>query len=107
MTHRLYVVVDGSLAPGLQIAQAIHAKDEFTRAYPDVEREWARTSNTISVLAIGNEAALDALADRCAVMDVRCARFTEVDLDNRLTAIAIEPGYTSERLVRGLKPALS
>lgn len=105
-TERLYVVVDGSLAPGLQIAQAIHAKDEFTRAHPAAERAWGERSNTIAVLAVVDGRALRALLARCVEWDVAHARFDEPDLGGATTAVALAPGPLSARLVRGLKPAL-
>lgn len=107
MTARLYVVVDGTLPPGLQIAQAIHAKDEFTREHPHAEQEWARTSNTISVLQVAGEQALRGVIDAASTLDVPHSFFEEPDLDGRVTAVALAPTMMSARIVRGLKPALS
>lgn len=103
----LFVVVDGTLAPGLQIAQAIHAKDEFTRAHPALEAAWAATSNTLAVLAAAGEAELHALVAHADIVDVPRSVFEEPDLDGRLTAVALAPGAAAARLVRGLPPALS
>ena len=47
---KLYVVVRADLSPGVQAAQALHAHRAFVAEYPEVERVWFETSNTISIL---------------------------------------------------------
>jgi len=104
--ERLYVVVDGTLAPGLQIAQAIHAARAFAAEHPEIEAAWFERSNTVAVLAVDGERSVIRVANEAAALDVPHSTFDEPDLLGRMTAIALAPGYLSERIVRGLKPAL-
>jgi hypothetical protein len=92
---RMYVVVRSDLPVGLQAAQALHALREFAANYPEIEKQWHETSNTIVILAVPDEAALAALAE-----DLRgtghlppwsFSEFREPDLGNSLTAICVEP----------------
>lgn len=103
---KLYVVVDRALAPGLQISQAMHAAHAFAAQHPACEAEWYATSNTLAVLSAPGDV-LVALEHQARALGVRAAPFFEVDLDEQLTAIALEPGELSARLCRGLLPALS
>lgn len=104
---KLFVVVDSTLAPGLQIAQAIHAARAFAAEHPDLEADWFDRSNTVAVLTLAGERALLKLANAAAALDVPCATFEEPDLLGRTTALALAPGPTSARLVRALPLALS
>ena len=104
---KLYVVVDGSLPPGLQAAQAIHAKDQFTREHREIEREWAEVSNTVALLAAPSERALLELTAQAARVGVRFAEFREPDLPGPpVTAVTFEPSDAARRLCRALPLAL-
>lgn len=101
---RLYVVVRGDLAPGLQVAQAMHAFRQFVEDHPDTERRWFADSNTLAVLTVPSEGALASLVMDAVDRDLRHSKFHEPDLGGALTAIALEPGAT--RIVRTLPLAL-
>lgn len=102
----MYIVVRSDLPPGLQIAQSIHAFREFCELYPQIESEWYTKSNYIVVLSANNIEHLTSLIDQCKDLDVKVAIFQEPDIDNQITAIAIEPGDTSKKIVRRLPLAL-
>lgn len=86
--HRVFVVVDGSLEPGRQIAQAAHAQRQLVADYPDVERRWFEGSNHIVVLACESEDALQKLALAVRLKGMHLSVWLEPDLGNRMTAIA-------------------
>lgn len=97
---RMYVVVRADLPAGLQAAQALHALREFAADYPEVEKRWHETSNTIAILAVPDEAALAALVEDLRrpwhggenhLADTFVSEFREPDLGNSLTAICVEP----------------
>jgi hypothetical protein len=104
---KLYVVVDGTLAPGMQLSQSIHAARAFAAAHPALEADWFAASNTVAVLAARGERALLRLAADAAAFDVPCATFDEPDLSGRTTALALAPGPVAARLVRALPLALA
>lgn len=106
MSDRLYVVLDGTLPPGLQLSQALHAARAFAAAHPEREAAWYARSNTVAVLSAADGDALAALAQQARALDVPLATFREPDLGGRLTAIAVGPGADAGRLCRGLPLAL-
>jgi hypothetical protein len=63
-------------------------------------RGWHSESNTLVLLAVPDELALCWLRDDATDAGVRCVAFHEPDLDNALTALALEPA--ARRLVAHL-----
>ena len=103
--RRLYVVVRNDLAPGIQISQSIHAKDEFTREHGDIEDDWRWDSNTIIILS-GTSHQLYSILGHALTNEVYYSTFKEPQLNNELTAIALEPSEATVEIVRGLPLAL-
>jgi len=103
--RRLYIVVRNDLIPGLQISQSVHAKDEFTKEHPEVERRWANTSNTIIILS-GTTNQLYSAISQALVKNVKFSSFKEPDLNYEVTAVAFEPSLATVELVKGLPLAL-
>ncbi len=97
---RLYLVVAEDLSPGLKMAQAVHAGFQFAQRYPHLHEYWFHESNNVAVLQTAD---LEQLADRLEEADLRVCRFHEPDLDDKLTAIAVEPA--GRRALRKLKLA--
>ena len=95
---KLYVLVRGDLAPGYQIAQAIHAKDEFTHMFPEVELDWRERSNTIIVLNVPCRHSLEKYVSKAMLQYIKCAVFHEPDLEGQATAAAFEHGKAAEKL---------
>jgi peptidyl-tRNA hydrolase len=112
MTHaykegdKLYVVVRNDLPPGVQLAQAIHAKDEFSMKFPDVNKAWYEQSNYICVLQVADEDSLSELESRATRLGIKYAYFCEPDRDHETTAIALEPGDATKELCKELDLAL-
>lgn len=77
--RRLYVLVRKDLPPGYQIAQAIHAKDEFTHTFPEAEKSWRDESNTIVVLAADQEEVVR-WVDEMTERGIKCCWFEEPDM---------------------------
>lgn len=94
------------LAPGLQIAQACHALRQFSEEHPDIDRVWFKESNYIVCLSVKNEEKLDTLIDKAYVNGIKLSKFRESDLENQITAIAIEPGNKAKKLCSHLPLAL-
>jgi len=106
MADKLVLVIRSDLRPGQQAVQAAHAMRQFAFQHPDADRSWFERSNTLALLSVSDEAALERLADRADDLDLKLSVFREPDLGNSLTAIALEPGPRSQRLCRNLPLAL-
>lgn len=104
-SERLYVVVRNDLAPGIQISQSIHAKDEFTMDYPEIQHKWAKNSNTIIILS-GTSNDLYSVLGKALSRGVKVSTFEEPQLNNEMTALALEPSSTTVEIVKGLPLAL-
>jgi hypothetical protein len=100
---KLYIVVDGSLPPGSQIAQAAHAVAEFWNTFPDAAREWKSGANIVVVLTTESTSELGSVC-QSVFGKAMLAPVHEPDLDNQLTAIAT---MGAGELLRGLPLALS
>jgi len=105
--YPLVIVTRRDLRPGQQACQAMHAARAYAALDPDGERQWHEKSNTIVFVSVENEAALAAMLAESLGDGVKVAFFREPDLDNAMTAIALEPHARSSKRVRGLKLALA
>lgn len=103
----LYIIVRQDLKPGQQLAQAVHAMRQFSEEWPDVDREWFAKSNTIVILNIDHEQALDQLKWLAEDKALCVSAFYEPDLGDSLTAIAIGPDPQARELCSELDLALS
>lgn len=103
---KLYLISRSDLRPGQQAVQAAHAMRQFAADHPELDKEWFERSNTLAFLTVPDERSLVRLIHRAEDRDLRVSLFREPDLDNSLTAIALEPGQTSQRLCRNLPLAL-
>lgn len=87
---KLYVLVRADLAPGYQMAQALHAAVEFScrHCLDRPFRHWHSTSNTVVILAVHDEGSLHfwmrSLQDEGRSFTV----FQEPDLLDACTALA-------------------
>jgi peptidyl-tRNA hydrolase len=102
--RKLYGVVRGDLAPGLQAAQLAHAFVSYVLARPRETAQWHTESNNLVCLAVPDEAALSALAAAIAEAGHPIVCFHEPDLGDALTALAIGP--EAQRLLSNVPLAL-
>lgn len=95
MANKLYIIVRADHEPGFQMAQGIHAKDDFQDAFPELHSQWRSESNTISVLVAQDEKALEQLQMFAENHNICCCGFMEPDLNYSLTALCLEPSAES------------
>lgn len=88
------------------MAQSTHAAIQFTQEHPDINKEWFQQSNYLCMLAAANEVELRKLIERAEMQNIKISIFREPDIDNQITAIALEPSCKSKKLCSGLKLAL-
>ena len=103
---KLYLITRRDISPGYQAVQSCHAMRQFTEEHPEVDKEWFTRSNYLCLLSVGNEAELYSLICKAKDKDIRVSVFREPDIDNQITAIALEPGVRSKELTTNLKLAL-
>ncbi len=94
------------MSGGYQATQSAHAALQFSVAFPDLTRKWHDESNYLVVLACADEAELLSLAERAAERMLCYTVFREPDIGNEITAIVIEPGDETSRLLSNLPLAL-
>jgi hypothetical protein len=102
---KLRIIVDESLSPGQQIAQSLHAAIEYIYQHPEDSLFWHNYSNSVIILST-NIDNINALIQKCALEKIDYSCFHEPGLDNRLTAICIEPCIESRRLTSNFRLAL-
>jgi len=73
------------------MAQALHAFREFISEHKDLELEWYNNSNYIAILSAKNEDELIKLTVVVGKKELKFSIFRELDFNNEITAVVIEP----------------
>ena len=103
---KLYIITRRDLPDGMQLAQSCHIAFEFALQYPDETNLWMKNSNYICCLSAKDEDELYKLIQRAIDKEVCFSVFREPDIEDKITAIALEPGDRSRRLCSSLRLAL-
>jgi len=90
------------LIPGSQSCQATHAIVKFIFEHPEIATEWYNTSEYLVKLSVNNQEELLELAEKLRWKEILFSEFHEPDLDNELTAIALEPSERARRVVSSM-----
>ena len=98
----MYIAVRADLPYGAQLAQTAHAAFQFCAENPEQFHSWHTASNYVVVVAVPDENALTALASRAILRDIGMSAVREPDLDDELTAIALEHGDAARALCANL-----
>ena len=94
------------MTPAQQAVQSAHAVADFILSNPEVSRTWHDTSNYLIILSVPTESELQQAAQTLIAADLTFSPFHEPDIDNQLTAIAVEPSEEAKRFCSGFKLAL-
>ena len=103
---KLYVITRRDLNKGYQAVQSVHAAIQFVFEHQDLCKNWFNISNYLGLLSVDNEAELVSLTEKAAQLDIKFSIFREPDIDNQITAVALEPGSLSKKLCSNLPLAL-
>lgn len=95
-------ITRGDLTPGQKAVQSTHAAINFVFEHPGRAGPWFRESNYLVQLETKNEQDLLRLIEQCELKNIKYTAFTEPDLDNQITAIAVEPSLATQKLVSSL-----
>lgn len=101
--QKLYIVTRSDLAPAQQACQAVHAALQFAAEHKGWFDAWHKFSDHICLLAVENEEILKTLIAESHYNGIDHSQFREPDLENSLTAIAIEPSLRGKDLCSDLK----
>lgn len=100
---RLYVVTRADLSPGQQATQAAHALADFAAARRPLFERWHAGTNTLVMLTVPDERALEDLCTAIAEIEAGAHWTTrEPDLDDALTGVAVVETAATKKLTRGL-----
>jgi peptidyl-tRNA hydrolase len=83
--------------------QSAHAGIQFQYEHPELAKNWFHNSNYLIFLSVKNEEELQTLIDRAMSKNIIVSIFREPDINNEITAIALEPCDDSKRLTSTLK----
>lgn len=106
MGDKLYIITRRDLNAGIQATQAIHCAFSFATEHNMQTINWMKHSNYLAFLSCANEQELIKLLDMAIAQNIKCSFFREEDLDNQITAIALECCDKSRKLCSSLPKAL-
>ena len=90
--EKLVVITRRDLSPGQQAIQAAHAAIEFQHEHFEIAKNWHINSKYLVFLSVENEEELKHQLEKIQNRYIKHSIFTEPDMGNQLTAIALEPG---------------
>ena len=106
INQKLYVITRRDLSPGDQMTQSCHAGIDFQHQHPEIAKQWNKESNYLIILSVENEERLFLCLEKFKYYGLKTTEFREPDIENQLTAIAIEPGELTRKLTKKLPLAL-
>lgn len=108
MTHqvspkeKLRIVTRRDLSIQYAAVQAAHAAIDFQHQFPAEALSWHQYSNYLAFLTVDDEQALIELITKATLRGIKVTIFREPDLDNQITAIALEATEASRKLTSSL-----
>lgn len=100
--NKLIVITRKDLNPAVQAVQSAHAAIDFQHQYPSLAKAWHQTSNYLIFLGSEDETHLSTFLSKAIDRGIKHTVFREPDLNNEITAIALEPTRESRRLCSNL-----
>ena len=101
--QKLYILVRADIPVGYRVAQSVHAAFGFATEHPEATDEWMIRSQHICCLEIDGLTELESYADLAEHYGVRFSTFHEPDLNDELTAIALEASDMARYLCQNLR----
>jgi peptidyl-tRNA hydrolase len=90
------------LTIGQRAVQSTHAAINFCFEHRSRAGPWFENSNYLVQLSVSNEMELLKLIEKCEKMGITYTVFREPDLEDSITAIAIEPSPLTKKVVSHL-----
>ncbi len=98
----MVIVTRSDLTYGEQAVQSTHAAINFCFEHRNRAGPWFENSNYLVQLSTSNEAELLKLIEKCDKLEISYTVFREPDLNDSITAIAIEPSPLTKKVVSHL-----
>lgn len=108
MTHqisnneKLRVITRRDLSIGSQALQSGHAAIDFQHQHPELAGSWHKHSNYLAYLTVKDEQELIDLIVKATLRGIKHTIFREPDINNQITAVALEPTEASRKLTSSL-----
>ena len=99
--NKLTTVTRRDLTAGAQSVQSTHSCIQFVFEHPDISQNWFKDPY-IAQLSVEDEDSLKLLIYRLQQLNIKYSIFREPDIDNQITAIAIEPSIKTKKIVSNL-----
>jgi peptidyl-tRNA hydrolase len=96
------VLTRADLSPGQQATQSTHAALKFSIEHPLLCETWYRESSYLVLLQVPDEDGLFYFHKRACQLELVHSVWTEPDMDDTHTAIAIAPSELASRLLANL-----
>lgn len=104
--EKLYIVTRRDLSPGLQCAQVAHAAFQFAYEHRPLAAQWLKESNFVVILSVEDESRLIDFGRSVEAHNIPVTWFTEPDIDDQITAIALAPSPRTVELCAELPLAM-
>ena len=101
-TEKLRVITRRDLPLAIQAVQATHAAIDFQHEHPAESSHWQRHSNYLAILTTEDEKSLIDLIVKASLRGIKYTVFREPDINNEITAVALEPTPDSKKLCSSL-----
>lgn len=96
--YKLSTVSRRDTTAGYQSVMASHAAIQFVFEHPEIAKQWIKDPY-LAQLSCADENDIKNLIEKLQKNNIKYSVFKEPDLDNQITAIAIEPSDQSRRLL--------
>jgi peptidyl-tRNA hydrolase len=96
------VICRKDLSIGIQAVQSGHAAIQFQYEHPELAKNWYTNSNYLIFLSTEDENSLKELIQKANSQNIKISIFREPDINNEITAIALEPCDKSRKMTSGL-----
>ena len=93
------------MTPAYQSVQSGHAAIQFVFEHPEIAKQWYKNPYLV-YLSTQDEESLKKLISKAEEKYIKVSVFREPDINNQITAIALEPSDATRRLTSSLPLAL-
>lgn len=104
---KLYVITRQDIDPGYQDMQSMHGAIQFSQEHKEIHNVWFKQPNyLLAWLSAKDEGELFEILSKASQLGIKFSIWREPDVENEVTAIALEPGEKTAKLCKGLSFAL-